>query len=199
MGLTLSLSLWLLAGGEVCIDIQPALNGNSCPLTVVCIGSSLTRGFPSLEELIRNGSLLERYSTHDGETRSVPGVMWNCSGPGGSRISKITFIALSGVRMERPSLRIVRNAGDHQDIEISGDTQTFGEFGHEITMNTNVVFNDGDMLMIRHPPYEDSDLRLLHQVGDVARNICIGPPSPENCQTDYDYPLLAIETGRCGE
>ena len=203
VGLTLSLSLWLLAEGEVCTDIQPALNGNSCPLTVVCIGSSLTRGFPSLEELIRNGSLLERYSTHDGELRSVPGVRGNCSGPGGGRISKITFIALPGVGMERPSLRRVRNSGtssqSQDNIEISGGTQTFGEFGHEITMSTNVTINDGDVLMIRHPPYEDSGLRLLHQVGDVARNICIGPPSPDACQTDYDYPLLAIETGRCGE
>ena len=160
------------------------------------IGSSLTRGFPSLEELIRNGSLLERYSTHDGEMRSVPGVRWNCSEPDGGRISKITFIALPGVGMNRPSLRIVRHPGGDQDIDISGGMEKFGEFGYEVTpMNANVMFNDGDMLMIRHPPYEDSGLRLLHQVDDVARNICIGPPGPENCQPDYDYPLLAIETG----
>ena len=196
--LTLSLSLWLLAEGEVCNDLQPALKGNSCPLTVVCIGSSLTRGFPSLEELIRNGSLLERYSTHDGEMRSVPGVRWNCSGSGG-QISKITFIALPGVGIERPTLRIVRGPNDSQDIEISGETQTFGEFGFEVTVNTNIMFNDGDMLLIRHPPYEDSSLRLLHQVGDVARDVCIGPPDLQNCQTDYDYPLLAIETGKCGK
>ena len=127
--------------------------------------------------------------------RSVPGVRWNCSEPGGGQISKITFIALPGAGMERPSLRIVRHPGDHQDIDISGDNQTLGEFGHEMTVNTDVMFNDGDMLMIKHPPYERSGLRLLHQVGDVARNICIGPPDLQNCQTDYDYPLLAIETG----
>ncbi|CAI7999046.1 hypothetical protein GBAR_LOCUS2599 [Geodia barretti] len=68
----------------------------SAALWIAGDGSSLTSGFPTLEELIRNGSLLERYSTHDGEMRSVPGVSVrsNCSGPNSPRISKITFIAL---------------------------------------------------------------------------------------------------------
>ena len=160
------------------------------------LGSSVTRGFPSLEELLRNGSLLERYSTHDGELRSVPGVRWNCSGTNG-RISKTTFIALPGVGMDRPVLRVLRDQGSgSQDLDISGETQMFGEFGYEMTVNSNVMFNDGDMLLISHPPYEDSGLRLLYEVGDVARNVCIATPGSQNCQLDYDYPLLAIETGR---
>ena len=73
-------------------------------------------------------------------------------------------------------------------------TPTFGEFGYELNVpmppNTN-MFNNGDMLWIRHG---GSDLRLLHQVGDEERNICWSF-EPDSCEPDYDYPLLAIETG----
>ena len=166
---------------------------------VLCLGSSLTSGFPSLEELIRNGSLLERYSTHDGEERAVPGVRPICSEPVNRRISKITFIALPGAGVERPLLRIMQNQGSLQEnIQISGETQGFGEYGYEMTvpMSNNIVFNDGDMLLIQHPLYDSSGLRLLHQVGDEARNICwsIGSGSAV-CEPKYDYPLLAIDTG----
>ena len=197
VALTLSLVLWLLVEGMVCFIVISS-SSSIVNISYGCgvLGSSLTRGFPSLEELIRNGSLLERYSTHDGELRSVPGVRWNCSGTNG-RISKITFIALPGVGIDRPVLRVVRDqGGGNQDLDISGETQIFGEFGYEMTVNSNVVFNDGDMLLISHPPYDDGSLRLLYQAGDVARSVCIGTPGSQNCQLDRDYPLLAIETGR---
>ena len=164
---------------------------------VLCLGSSLTSGFPSLEELIRYGSLLERYSTHDGEERAVPGIRSICSGPGNRRISKITFIALPGAGVERPLLGIMKNQAQ-ENIQIIGETQGFGEYGYEMTvpMSNNIVFNDGDMLLIQHPLYDSSGLRLLHQVGDEARNICwsIGSVSAV-CEPQYDYPLLAIDTG----
>ena len=169
------------------------------------VGGSLTSGFPSLEELRANGSLVDRYSTHDGERRSVPGFRTTCSG----RISRIAIIALPGNGTERPMLRFVRymGAGNHSHehkISLGGTLKKFGTFGYEISHNPPMMmgpmFHDGDMLEIRHPPYEDSDLRLLHQVGTDARNICwsIEPDGSENCQSDYDYPLLAIETGRYG-
>ena len=166
---------------------------------MLCLGSSLTSGLPGLEELIRNGSLLERYSTHDGEERAVPGVRPICSEPANRRISKITFIALPGAGVERPLLRIMKNEGSSQEnIQISGETQSFGEYGYEMTvpMSNNIVFNDGDMLLIQHPLYDSSGLRLLHQVGDEARNNCwsIGSGSAV-CEPQYDYPLLAIDTG----
>jgi hypothetical protein len=172
----------------------------SAALWIAGDGSSLTSGFPSLEELIRNGSLLERYSTHDGEERSVPGVSVrsNCSGPPGPpgpSISKITFIALPRLQPSGTAsltLRVMRHPGGPQDIVIDQETARFGEFGYELTVSETppITFNNGDMLWIGHG---GSGLRLLHQVGDEVRNICLGPES-EICEPDYDYPLLAIET-----
>ena len=171
-------------------------------MTVLCLGSSLTSGFPTLEELIRNGSLLERYSTHDGEMRSVPGVSVrsNCSGPNNSpMISKITFIALPRLQpsgTESPTLRVmIHPDGPQTDIVIDQETARFGEFGYELTVSETppIMFNNGDMLWIRHG---GSGPRLLHQVGDEERIICWRfEPDSENCEPDYDYPLLAIETG----
>ena len=149
----------------------------------------MTRGFPSLEELIRNSSLLERYSTHDGELRTVPGIRGNCPATNG-RITKITLVALPGVGVNRPSLRF------KSDFEINGEIQNLGEFLYEIS--TNITVNDlsDNLLLIMHPPYEDSGLRLLHQVGDVKRDIWWATvPGTVNYKPDYDYPLLAIETG----
>jgi hypothetical protein len=84
--------------------------------------------------------------------------------------------------------------GGPQDIVIDQETaRLIGEFGYELTINPPITFNNGDTLLIRHG---GSGPRLLHQVGDEARNICwsIGSDS-EICEPDYDYPLLAFETG----
>ena len=161
--------------------------------------SSQTSGFPSLEELRRNGSLLERYSTHDGELRSLPGVKSTCSGPDG-RITKITFIALPGAGVGKTLLLVNGvNGARKAEIVLTSASQTIGEFGYELTLPTsvNVHFSERDTLWIRHSPHGEGRLRFLYQVGDVARNVCWNtePGSESNCQYDYDLPLLAIETG----
>ena len=166
-------------------------------MTVLCLGSSLTSGFPSLEELMRNGSLLERYSTYDGELRSVPGIKSTCSGHVGNRISKITFIALPCHQNGTGglTLRVMRNPGSSHDIQIDQDAPSFSVFGYELCMSQMppVMFNDGDRLLIRHG---GSGPILLYQVGVEERNICRRfEPDSEICELDYDYPLLAIETG----
>ena len=164
-----------------------------CACVVRVGSSSLTRGFPSLEELRRNASLLERYSTHDGERRSVPGVRSTCSPPN-RKLSKVTFIALPGDGESHIVLFV-----NEQQLSMSGAVVKFGEFGCELTVpnGTNIMLNGNILLRIQHPPYEVSSMRLLHQVGDEARNICwtMGDSEPDNCEDDYDYPLLAIETG----
>ena len=165
-----------------------------CDCVVRVGSSSLTRGFPSLEELRGNASLLERYSTHDGERRSVPGVRSTCS-TGNRRFSKVTFIALPG----DGQAHIVLSVGAVV-LNMSGATKTFGEFGYELTVptNINIMLDEGNIsLRIQHPPYEESSMRLLHQVGDETRNICwrTRDSEPDNCEDDYDYPLLAIEIG----
>ena len=101
-----------------------------CACVVRVGSSSLTRGFPSLEELRGNASLLERYSTHDGECRSVPGVRSTCS-TGNRRLSKVTFIALPG----DGESHIVLFVNNHQ-LSMSGAVVKFGEFGYELTVPT---------------------------------------------------------------
>ena len=168
-------------------------------LRIAGSSSSLTSGFPSLEELRRNGSLLERYSTHDGETRSVPRARSNCS-PGNRTINKVTFIALPGTGNKNLSLHIIQsNNQSTAEIDLSGASITFGKFGYELNVTANITFTDGDMLRIEHPRYGESSLRLLHQVGQKAMNICWSnneSSESQECGPDYDYPLLAIETGK---
>ena len=169
----------------------------------VLIGGSGTSGFPSLNEIRRYGTLLNQYSTHDGEFRSVPGVYSNCS-MGSGRITKITFIALPGVGGESTVLHFNRETppGGTRTISLSGATQSFGGgFGYELDLsapNASMPFNSGDSLWIRHPYHDDSSLRLLHQVGYDEHNICWRELDEDHilsCGIDYDYPLLASETG----
>ena len=170
----------------------------------VFAGGSGTSGFPSLNETRRYGTLLNQYSTHDGELRSVPGVQSNCS-MGLGRITKITFIALPGVGGDSAVLHYNRevSTGGTRTISLSGATQSFGGgFGYELDLSApsaSMPFNSGDSLWIRHPDHDDSSLRLLHQVGYDERNICWRELDEDaddiRCGIDYDYPLLAIETG----
>ena len=170
----------------------------------VLIGGLFTSGFPSLDEIRRYGTLLNQYSTHDGEFRSVPGVYSNCS-MGSGRITKITFIALPGVGEDSTVLQFNREAptGGTRTISLSGATQSFGDgFGYVLDLsapNASMPFNSGNSLWIRHPYHDDSSLRLLHQVGYDEHNICWRELDEDvddiSCGIDYDYPLLAIETG----
>ena len=170
----------------------------------VFAGGSGTSGFPSLNEIRRYGTLLNQYSTHDGELRSVPGVYSNCS-MGSGRITRITFIALPGVEGGSTVLQFNRETPTNgtRTISLSGATQSFGDgFGYVLDLSApsaSMPFNSGDSLWIRHPYHDDSSLRLLHQVGYDERNICWRElhkdGNDSRCGIDYDYPLLAIETG----
>ena len=144
-----------------------------------------------------NGSLSERYSTHDEEIRSFPGAQGNCSqtedGTSILWIVSVSFIALPGIGSQNIELLFDR------PIPLSVNETSFGEFGYELTLppGERVQFTS---LRIKQPHYKDSNLRLLHQLGDVARPICWSlvnddGSGSESCQSDYDYPLLAIETG----
>ena len=122
--------------------------------------------------------------------------MSTCS-TGQRQLTKIAFIALPGVGNDN----IVLLLNNSLHVELSGATQSFGEFGYELELPDidRIPFNSGDTLWIEHPHYNDSSLRLLHQVGyETINNICwrLLRDSSENivCEDDYDYPLLAIET-----
>ena len=160
------------------------------------VGGTFTSGFPSLDDIRGNGSLLNDgvYSTHDGEIRSVPGIQFTCSG----RITKISFIALPGVGIMNSVFIIATEDGFvRNSIGFSGANLSFGTFGYELS-GLDTQFQNGDTLQIQHEAYERSRLRILHQVGDKELNICwrwLGINSNNICGPDYDYPLLAVETG----
>lgn len=169
-------------------------------LVVYYLGCELlTSGFPTLDEIQNNGSLLNKYSTHDGEFRAVPAVRSTCS-TGQGTITKIAFIALPGIGDENTDLIVSRPNGNIV-ISISRATRRFGKFGYEFDVpeEDRIPFNSGDTLWIQHPHLNNSRLRLIHQVGYYEINICWRwlERGPENidCAGDYDYPLLAIETG----
>ena len=166
------------------------------------VGDTFTSGFPSLDEIRGNGSLLNDgvFSTHDGEIRSVPGVRFTCNG----RITKITFIALPGVGNRNSVFAVIRpNDGTGTGIVrysfgTSGATDSFGDFRYETVSVPDVQFQGGDTLRINLQPYNMSRLRILHQRGDEELDICWKPFGVNvnyTCGLDYDYPLLAIETG----
>ena len=171
-----------------------------CCLPCLCgVGGTFTSGFPTLDEIRGNGSLLNDgvYSTHDGEIRSVPGVQFTCNG----RITKFTFIALPGVGTQNTVLAILRQDNIIRNFSTAGATLSFGDFGYEISLpppNGVLDLQTGDTLQIDHQWYASSRLRILHQVGDDMLDICWRwrneGPSDTHCVLDYDYPLLAVET-----
>ena len=160
------------------------------------VGGTFTSGFPSLDDIRGNGSLLNDgvYSTHDGEIRSVPGIQFTCSG----QITKISFIALPGVGILNSVFTIVRSDNlVRSSSSSSAATLSFGDLGYELS-GLDILFQSGDTLQIQHEVYERSRLRILHQVGDKELNICwrwLGINSNNSCGPVYDYPLLAVETG----
>ena len=124
----------------------------------------------------------------------MPGIQFICSG----RITKISFIALPGVGISNSTVMITTGGGLVRNfIGISGAILSFGTFGYELS-GLDTQFQNGDTLQIRHEVYERSHIRILHQVGDKELDICwmlLEISGNFNCGPDYDYPLLAVETG----
>ena len=131
----------------------------------------------------------------------MPSVEFTCSG----RITKFTFIALRGVGDQHTEfVVVVGQNGPDQRISTEGATRSFGEFGYELPVPETgpgmMQFQAGDTLEINHYWYGNSRLRILHQVGDEELDICWRwrdeDSSNNRCVTDYDYPLVVIETGK---
>ena len=152
----------------------------------------MTRGFPSLEELIRNGSLLERYSINDEDLKLVSGVRFTCS-EADYRIKRITYVALPGDGMTNISLVFQTTRPPIigvTELVITDDVTPFSEFGHILELNSILSFNEGTLLFIRHHPFEEGHSRLVYQ-----REMAICSSESQSCPDERDYPLLAIETG----
>ena len=170
----------------------------------VVVDGSFTSGFPTLDALRGNGSLLDRFSTHDGEWRSVPGVSVSeeCSTES-VMITRVSFIALPGVGNKDTKLVFTHLANGSMIYTIPLNTrsvnQSFGKFGYEVDqINFELVANS--ILWTLQPNTTDSALRMLYQMGDEKLNISRSSrleeePDSAGNETTYDYPLLAIETG----
>ena len=116
-------------------------------------------------------------------------------------ITKIIFIALPGVGNNDIELIIRRSLGYDMPIILNQANQNFGEFGYEQTLSQPFDLMAMDSFMISQPL--DSGLRLLYQVGDDMLNISWSSELESHqyiyYERTYDYPLLAIETGRVHE
>ena len=201
-----SAAVWIRGGGRLCDTTHTCTCVPCVQMLIFVDGGTFTSGFPSLDEIRGNGSLLSDgvYSTHDGEIRSVP-VSSNCTSEM-MRITAITFIALPGVGGENSTLVVVRQDNSSRgSVNLSSATPTFGDFGYELSLqgSDGVPFEDGDTLEIHHQSYADSSLRILYQVGlevDDMLPFCwrelTENADQDHCLSGYDYPLLAFETGK---
>ena len=164
------------------------------------IDGSLTSRFPSLDDIKRNATLLDKYTTYDGEMRSIPSLKASeCL-----TINKITFIALPGAKdaddAEDTEL-IIEISGSNHSIKLNDSNQSIGDFGYEllnVELPESLNLSDIKMFWISQPDYEETSLRLLHQVGNKMFNIewqLVDGPDDSYNETTCDYPLLAIETG----
>ena len=120
----------------------------------------------------------------------IPDAQGNCSSD--FEIVEIVFIALPGNGSDAIELIIANNS---TPISLRGATNSFGEFGYNLSLSTGVSFTSGDNFTIFHPDLESSHLRLLHQIGNESRKICWSKTDQVTCRYDHDYPLLAVETG----
>ena len=171
--------------------------------TFCVIAGSLTSGFPSLDDIKGNASLLDKYTTYDGEMRSIPTLRVSASQECSTQnvtITRIIFIALPRAGNEDTELIITTTSGSNHTISLNEANPSFGYFGYELHVEPSEMLNlsDIEMFWISQPYYKDSSLRLLHQVGDNMFNIrwrWVDNSDDRHSETTYDYPLLAIETG----
>ena len=168
----------------------------------------MTSGFPSLDDIKGNASLLDKYTTYDGEMRSIPTLSVSASQECSTQnvtITRIIFIALPRAGSEDvdkyTELIITTTSGSRHSISLNVANLSFGHFGYELHVEPSEMLNlsDIEMFWISQPYYKDSSLRLLHQMGDKMFDITwwwwVDDSDNHYNDTTYDYPLLAIETG----
>ena len=166
-------------------------------------------GFPSLDEVRGNGSMLVKTSTPaaEAETRTLlfPSMNFTCNGT----ITKLTFLAVPG-RANRISsnfhLGRVYSQVDNtylvdphtEDLSIDGAVPIDGSVtGYELNYENEIPFQAGDVLGLEQSPH--SLYYLLHQMGERMET-CDKTWSPiwNNfiCTVggDIDRPLVAVET-----
>ena len=174
--------------------------------TLPVSGTVSTSGFPSLEEVRGNGSLLVNTTTHDeAYERAFPDMTFTCNGT----VTKWTFIALRGERRQGGSqlrlLRLSPSLQTYYDTALALDTSSASLVpgsvtGYELTKpGHQLSFQAGDVLGMSQQHLLAAH-HFMYQLG-VRLDICKrldGGSSNYYCEEtgDIGRPLVAVETGK---
>jgi hypothetical protein len=161
--------------------------------------STASGGFPSLDEVRGNGSMLVNTTTHeDIGTVLFPSMNFSCGG----RISKLTFLAVQGgVRTSDLEIALViatpQGAFRQENVNAS-NASLIGDSGTGYELQYEVEFQAGDVLSVHQVP--SSHHHLLHQMNEVVETCTLTGDrlrSRDNCtfHRDIGRPLVAVETG----
>ena len=169
-------------------------------------------GFPSLDEVRGNGSMLVKTSTPAAEagTRTLlfPSMNFTCNGT----ITKLTFLAVPG-RANRISSnfhlgrRVYSQVDNYtylvdphtEDLSIDGAVPIDESVtGYELNYENEIPFQAGDVLGLEQSPH--SLYYLLHQMGERIETCNMTWSVMWNnfiCTVggDIDRPLVTVETG----
>ena len=158
-------------------------------------------GFPSLDEVRGNGSMLVNTTTHeDIGTVLFPSMNFSCNG----RISKLTFLAVQGqVRTFDLEIALGRPTPQGEvftmDIVSASNASLIGGSGTGYELKYEVEFQAGDMLSV-YQVSSSSRHHLLHQMNEVVETCTLTENRlrrEDNCtiHSDIGRPLVAVETG----
>ena len=161
-------------------------------------------GFPSLDEIRGNGSLLVDTTTHTNESSQVlfPDINFTCDG----RLTKLTFVALRGDVRSVDSILNLFMESSTVDNEYNGrrihnfnaaiatpipGTAT----GYELQFENGVPFMAGHVLGIQSQ-VSGSKYHFLYQLGEEI-TVCrrVSSPSQFFCtlESEFGQPLVAVE------
>ena len=163
-------------------------------------------GFPSLDEIRGNGSLLVDTTTHTDESSQVlfPDINFTCDG----RLTKLTFVALRGyvqsvdsilnLYMESSTVDNEYTAGSKHNFNATIATPIPGTAtGYELQFENGVPFMAGHVLGIRSQ-VSSSKYHFLYQLGEEI-TVCrrVYSPNEFSCtpESEFGRPLVAVEAG----
>ena len=167
--------------------------------------SIASSGFPSLDEVRGNGSMLVNTITYDNIGRMLlPSMNFTCDG----NITKLTFLAVQG---PAPTSDLYYIFGRiiyswRPDVIVQGGTFQMNASkavlvggsgtGYELKFDSEFEFHAGDMLSVYQ--IKSSRHHLLHQVGQVIEGCSFVDGLQGNiCELKQNIarPLIAVETG----
>ena len=170
----------------------------------ITAGGAFTSGFPSLDEIRGNGSLLVDTTTHTDESSQLlfPGINFTCNGT----LTKLTFVALRGdVRSVDSILNLFMKSHTGENEYTAGRKYNFNATiatpipnttGYELQFENGVPFKAGHVLGIRQA--SNSKYHFLYQLGEditVCRRVDFSNEFSCRPESEFGHPLVAVEAG----